>query len=604
MNNKQKRLKKLKELWIRNSWMIAGILGFFGFVLGVYGFTPIADLEALSDVLYKTLQMAVLEFGETRVVNGEPEIVLAHHLSRILLPAALSIAVIQGILSAIHRRGGSVMLRFLWKDHVVICGSGFLASEIAKAHLSGGGSDKVALAYSGSEDNQLINSLIDDGAVVLCEDPSTHDAMVRLSLNRARVIYIVSDDEQTNLRLFSAITAFINETKNLPEKPVCLLHCHNRILGQRVLDTYLNKSHGANSDLIEVRPFNPWRESARALYQKLGPDVFHPIRRDTLYEPHAIIIGRNRFSEQLIDQGAFLGHYIGDKKLRITLLGAQSDEWLRETLIRHPALNPKMPIGFWSEEEKDLVPVINLEADAREDYTQFFLEGKGHVEHSVIYICIDSLPDALEIAQSVAHVTVKTKSPIVVCAPEVEENWIDLPHAPLPATDEVMASRVYGFSTTGNALRLQGHERFVREELDAQATALHRAFTGQNGSKNRSDCNKQNTAEGSPFFEWMRESSRQAVSHLVIKARAVGKESELKTPNFFESLTQEETNLLSRMEHQRWCAERLMYGWRFGTRDNKNLRHPDLKKFDALDAKAQKKDETIVKSLSALSCTE
>ncbi len=77
MNNKQKRLKKLKELWIRNSWMIAGILGFFGFVLGVYGFTPIADLEALSDVLYKTLQMAVLEFGETRVVNGEPEIVLA-----------------------------------------------------------------------------------------------------------------------------------------------------------------------------------------------------------------------------------------------------------------------------------------------------------------------------------------------------------------------------------------------------------------------------------------------------------------------------------------------------------------------------------------------
>jgi len=100
----------------------------------------------------------------------------------------------------------------------------------------------------------------------------------------------------------------------------------------------------------------------------------------------------------------------------------------------------------------------------------------------------------------------------------------------------------------------------------------------------------------------MRESSRQAVSHLVIKARAVGREYELKNQNFFESLSQEEKNSLSRMEHQRWCAERLMYGWRFGTRDNKNLRHPDLKRFDALDAKAQKKDETIVKALSALSC--
>ena len=72
--------------------------------------------------------------------------------------------------------------------------------------------------------------------------------------------------------------------------------------------------------LLDIRPFNTWMESARNLHRHLGPDVFHPIANQTP-NPHTIVIGRTWFSEQFVEQGAFLGHYLHDKKLKITLLG-------------------------------------------------------------------------------------------------------------------------------------------------------------------------------------------------------------------------------------------------------------------------------------------
>jgi hypothetical protein len=49
------------------------------------------------------------------------------------------------------------------------------------------------------------------------------------------------------------------------------------------------------------------------------------------------------------------------------------------------------------------------------------------------------------------------------------------------------------------------------------------------------------------------------------------------------SFTEEEVEEMSRLEHERWLAERRDEGWRYGEdRDDTALVHPDLVSWDAL----------------------
>ena len=56
-------------------------------------------------------------------------------------------------------------------------------------------------------------------------------------------------------------------------------------------------------------------------------------------------------------------------------------------------------------------------------------------------------------------------------------------------------------------------------------------------------------------------------------------------------------DILARMEHSRWCAEKCLNGWEYGPRNDKNKKHPDLLPFDELESVAQKKDLDTVENM-------
>lgn len=56
-------------------------------------------------------------------------------------------------------------------------------------------------------------------------------------------------------------------------------------------------------------------------------------------------------------------------------------------------------------------------------------------------------------------------------------------------------------------------------------------------------------------------------------------------------LSPEELETLSRMEHDRWCAEKIRSGWRHGKpRDNQARIHPDLVAYEELSDEIKQKD--------------
>jgi hypothetical protein len=104
-----------------------------------------------------------------------------------------------------------------------------------------------------------------------------------------------------------------------------------------------------------------------------------------------------------------------------------------------------------------------------------------------------------------------------------------------------------------------------------------------------------------------RMSNRRAADHLPVKLRAVGATLVPRGGNVPEfAFTEPELEMLARLEHRRWAAEKLLSGWRPLARTPGNEQqwkerkaelkarklHIDIVPYDALDAAGQGKDRS------------
>jgi len=101
------------------------------------------------------------------------------------------------------------------------------------------------------------------------------------------------------------------------------------------------------------------------------------------------------------------------------------------------------------------------------------------------------------------------------------------------------------------------------------------------------------------LHERFRESNRRAADHIGVKLRAIGYSvSKLREdlPRL-ESFNKDQVELLSRMEHDSWCAEWLLQGYSYGPeRDEIAKTQPSLVSWEKLpdDVKQWDRDQVIV----------
>jgi hypothetical protein len=101
--------------------------------------------------------------------------------------------------------------------------------------------------------------------------------------------------------------------------------------------------------------------------------------------------------------------------------------------------------------------------------------------------------------------------------------------------------------------------------------------------------------------EDLRESNRQQADHIMIKLRAIGVEAVPGdgSADGFE-FTPNEIELLSRMEHTRWNAERLLAGWTRGPKDIERQTSPYLCDWAELPESVREYDRAAVGSIPGL----
>jgi RyR domain len=122
--------------------------------------------------------------------------------------------------------------------------------------------------------------------------------------------------------------------------------------------------------------------------------------------------------------------------------------------------------------------------------------------------------------------------------------------------------------------------------------ALHEAY--RKAFVNTESAHALSIAAWDDLTEGMREANRSSARHAPIMLASVG--LKMSADQSQPALTDAQLQCLARIEHRRWCADRIERGWRFGaTRDDVRKLHPSLVVFEELSDGERQKDQNSVK---------
>ncbi len=547
--------------------IILGTIGYLHYPREEHG-TP-----SLSNALYHAVQLFWLH---TPHFNEPVDWTL--ELARWLAPLTTVLSVWQFVGSFLNSERAERRLRKM-RNHSVVCGLGRKGMCMV-AHLRKQNRDVIIIEQNPApEFTEECHKL---GALVLTGN-ATNPAVLREARTEfAAELYMLCPEDQTNCEIAAVVSGLPHSKKIQP------LACHVH-LADTDLRTLLQERMAAhtNHGNVQLHFFDVFDPVARKLIMEDLPLDHSPIAENSAQRVHLVLLGLGRMGGRLAVRAAQLGHFANRSKLRISIIDRHARRHLDGLLFRHPAL--KVLCDVEPHEQELLCP----DTDA---FIPSWCADKSFV--TSIVICMDDEPRALEAA--------------LRFLPAAREHGarIGLRMTRESGLARLLASEQSGKGSSGTLQTFGLEEEWCElthpetDICEKLAIAIHESYRKSEPTK------KDNTALATPpwagLLERFRESNRQQAAHIPVKLRAIGcKMVRAEEPGAaVTDFTATETDLMARMEHARWMAERRMAGWTTGPRDNVKLHHPDLVAWDdpktPLNKNSREKDYVAVKQIPDL----
>lgn len=171
----------------------------------------------------------------------------------------------------------------------------------------------------------------------------------------------------------------------------------------------------------------------------------------------------------------------------------------------------------------------------------------------------------------------------VACAASLLASRLDEGPVVIVAGEQPLGGALVGVHTAVSGFA-SGLEPVILPAADRQAQRLHGAYENRGRDGYIELGSDASGVRWSILPESLWSANRAAAAHIPVKladAEAAGADP------------RDDRDLLERMaelEHERWCAERLLNGWRPGERDNRLKLHPGLAGWQYLDEPTRQKD--------------
>lgn len=469
----------------------------------------------------------------------------------------------------------------LWNDHHVICGLGSKGYEIALC-LRKHNRNACIVFLDPHPDPELAEKCEHRGILLLPLDGAQPQALQRARVAQAREVIVVTPEDETNLRIAAEVRAQWGAAAG--KGPACHVHLSDIHLREALQEWV--EADRQRGTVGALHFFDVFDHEARRVLRELPLDG-EGIGAEDPRSVHVVLLGFGRMGRSLAVRAAKMGQFANGKPLRISVIDRNARQQSERYLFRYPVLEGKTicALKFYPEEAESL--------STRKLIAQWAAEPDTLLH---VLVCLDDDARAVEVALRLksmlwqrpgCHVRVRIRS-----------------HESLAPMLSAAASSPNHLTHFGVVEDTCADTAFRPELTDALARTIHEQFRLERGATS------QRTPENDPAMrpwaelrEDLRESNRSQADHIAIKLRAVRclmvPADHAGTP--VEEFTPAELDLLARLEHRRWNAERWLGGWRYGTPSNKDLRiSENLVSWEELDDSIKQYDVQAVARIPAL----
>ncbi len=555
-------------------WMFVWTLGVVALIVGCVGFQlhgqehgeHVTHLSAL----YMSMQMFVLHTPHL----AEP-IPWQLEFARFAAAFVGLYTAVRTLMVILSRQTQSMLLRVVW-GHVVVCGLGRKGLELARSFRRAG---RRVVVVDSQETNEFIGAARAAGAMVVVGDARSIDILRSVGANRARWLIASTGEDGHNIDIAVHAWQLARRRWSVFAKLRCFVHLVNPDLREEL------KHHRVladPTDLIDTRPFNIYDSGARDLFDK-HPLDYVSIGPTEQRVVHLIVIGIGQMGEAVLIQAVKIGHFAHGLKLRVTVLNLGMDKRQRVLLQRYPQLSQVCDIEF-------------LEGDAEDPQTLDGLAKRCRPDEAIPYVavCFDNDSRAITCALRLERLLEVQNIPVMVRI-AADAGLATLLHRLDGDKSHIGRLRPFGMVD-----RMCTRRILVDDEQDRLALAIHQDYCDHRRQQGKTADNDPSMVQWEQLDEGLKDSNRQQADHISVKLRAIGRtlEQYAIAPHAF---TEDEVELLAKMEHARWNAERFLAGWRFDpTKDNARKRSPYLVEWDRLPEEIKEYDREAVRNIPKL----
>lgn len=568
--SRQKFKKWIGELWNNVEWPLVGLLALVSLFLGAKGYALYyhqAEGQWFSlDNIYYSLQLFVLESRLESIGTSIPwQLKIAHLLSPIIGAYTLFQAFLQ-----VFENQLQLLRLFVARNHTIICGLGQKGLLLARDQLK---INQYVVVIENDSNNPAIEICRELGAFVLIGDARDSMILRKAGVRRAKYMFVVCGEDGTNLEAAELAQRLVKDIRK--STLTCVLHINDTYLWRLLREKMFFKEQTAH---FRMELFNVNDTGARIL--------LHETMRDAIALPHFLVIGVGKLAERLILRAAQKWCYEHrEGQLLISVVDPTADEKL-ETLKAHFPLIDKACKFF----------PYSFHTNYPEFQTGEFLKlSNASVPISHAFICFDDSALGMQAGFVLLRLLQNQQAQIMVRLTEDAGLATFL--------NEVKNTNYKNLSAFGLLDRTCKMGLFDDGTHEGLARAIHEDYLNRETQKGLTRQDNPNLVHWEKLSEEIKESNRLQADHIGVKLAAVGCGMEPwheYGKDKFE-FKPEEILVMARMEHQRWCDDRLRDGWKYGReRDDARKIHPDLIVWERLTDEAMQKDIAAAKLIPIL----
>lgn len=555
-------------------WLITLACGWHGF----YSITPTAP--ALSH-LYSTLQLFSLNGS---FPNGP--LPLEADIARFVAPVLTLYTAIITFAGSFMQAARRFKARYFLRDHIVVCGLGHKGLAIATDLLANGKS--VVVLDPAPQEEHILAILAYPKSVFINASATNATALTGAGVQHAQHVFVVCGNDAINSEVWSTLA----DQKTTAELTVHV-HMQDLSLAQHLelrADNLLREKHAPR-----LRILNTYQAAVRQLFESFPFNTTSHVYDSG--RPHLVFLGFGQMGRHVLLEALRLYTSAAvSQKINISVIDRNAVRIWREFEANHPSIEQLCQVSLVETDilnEKKLLINLQKQADPV----------------SAFYVCLDNdvttLREALYLRKS--SLQLKNSNAPIFAYLRASPGFESLTCAVKGATK--LASGVVAFGSLKHTLTAKV---LLNESLDTLAKNFHEFYLDKYKTvKQTQDLTKNNKLPPAQqpwkdLSETYRRANRHAADHLAIKLRSLDcrlfpaskpAEQPKEATQRFE-FTAEETALLAQQEHQRWCAERFLDGWRYSAvRSDIAKLHPALMRWDELQIDEQGKNKQSIKEL-------